>query len=277
MFGIKRIPGSDFYYDVPGIDQALCLQNWASEGIFNGKSTDGVYQHLINRIPPHTIYIELCVGQATINRAKRPAMLNLLVDVDPQINRLYQNANIPKEMRIQGYRADCVAWLKHTYPKIPVDPQFPCPEENIFIFIDPPTDKDVHRKKNSNRHLMPLDSITELCRILVGIKCKVMLTTFVGSIYDGVFENEKGWHRELFTGYSANPDGSDEVILTNYVPDEDLHDYSFCGTTPDERARIRKQNESLVAVLKPMSLLERRAFFQLCLDNELFGAFDGAQ
>jgi hypothetical protein len=49
-----------------------------------GKAGDGVYQRLINLMPPHRVYIEPFLGGGAIMRLKRPAELNIGVDlVDP--------------------------------------------------------------------------------------------------------------------------------------------------------------------------------------------------
>ena len=47
-----------------------------------GKNGAGVFQKLINMIPPHETYIEPFLGGGAIMRLKRPAMLNIGVDLD---------------------------------------------------------------------------------------------------------------------------------------------------------------------------------------------------
>lgn len=48
-----------------------------------GKSGAGVYQSLINLMPPHDVYIEPFLGGGAIMRLKRPARVNIGVDLDP--------------------------------------------------------------------------------------------------------------------------------------------------------------------------------------------------
>jgi DNA adenine methylase len=48
-----------------------------------GKSGAGVYQTIINHMPPHRVYIEPFLGGAAIMRNKRPASLNIGIDRDP--------------------------------------------------------------------------------------------------------------------------------------------------------------------------------------------------
>ncbi len=46
-----------------------------------GKNGPGVYQTLINQIPPHDTYIETHLGGGAVLRHKRPAALNIGIDL----------------------------------------------------------------------------------------------------------------------------------------------------------------------------------------------------
>jgi len=48
-----------------------------------GKAGAGVYQRLINLMPPHTVYIEPFLGHGAVLLGKRPADLNIGLDLDP--------------------------------------------------------------------------------------------------------------------------------------------------------------------------------------------------
>lgn len=52
-------------------------------GYAGGKNAPGVYQTIINQIPPHRVYIEPFAGSAAIYRYKRLAHLSYLIDKDP--------------------------------------------------------------------------------------------------------------------------------------------------------------------------------------------------
>jgi hypothetical protein len=47
------------------------------------KGSDGVFQRLISLMPPHRTYIEACLGTGIILRTKRPAAVNIGLDLDP--------------------------------------------------------------------------------------------------------------------------------------------------------------------------------------------------
>jgi DNA adenine methylase len=50
-----------------------------------GKNGAGVYQTLINLMPPHEVYIEPFLGGGAIMRQKRPAALNIGIDLDAAV------------------------------------------------------------------------------------------------------------------------------------------------------------------------------------------------
>src|SRR5271154_4598059 len=51
-------------------------------GYPGGKNGAGVYQTIINLIPPHAVYIEPFLGGGAVMRLKRPAAVNVGLDLD---------------------------------------------------------------------------------------------------------------------------------------------------------------------------------------------------
>jgi DNA adenine methylase len=47
-----------------------------------GKNGAGVYQRIINLMPPHAVYVEPFLGSGAVMRLKRPASLNIGLDLD---------------------------------------------------------------------------------------------------------------------------------------------------------------------------------------------------
>jgi hypothetical protein len=52
-----------------------------------GKSGAGVYQRIISLMPPHRVYIEPFLGGGAVLRLKRPAEINIGIDLDPEVVR----------------------------------------------------------------------------------------------------------------------------------------------------------------------------------------------
>jgi hypothetical protein len=63
-----------------------------------GKGGAGVYQTIINLMPPHRVYIEPFLGSARVMRAKLPADRNIGIDVDgetiAQVQKLLTSAEL---------------------------------------------------------------------------------------------------------------------------------------------------------------------------------------
>src|SRR5689334_4661568 len=51
-----------------------------------GKARAGVFQWIINHTPPQRVYVELCLGDGAILRAKRPAEQTIGVEIDPAVS-----------------------------------------------------------------------------------------------------------------------------------------------------------------------------------------------
>ncbi len=56
-----------------------------------GKAVSGVYQAIINQIPPHDVYIEPFVGGAGVLRHKRPAKANIAIDLSDEAAQIWRN------------------------------------------------------------------------------------------------------------------------------------------------------------------------------------------
>ena len=65
-----------------------------------GKAGAGVYQQLINFIPPHHTYIETHLGGGAVMRYKRSAKINIGIDVDPAVIETWQGETCGVPVRL---------------------------------------------------------------------------------------------------------------------------------------------------------------------------------
>jgi hypothetical protein len=74
-----------------------------------GKAGAGVSQRLINLMPAHTVYIEPFLGHGAVLLAKRPAPVNIGLDLDPQAVQVVRAALPPALARsvVCGSRPSC--------------------------------------------------------------------------------------------------------------------------------------------------------------------------
>lgn len=59
-----------------------------------GKGASGVHQNIINLIPPHDVYIETHLGGGSIMLRKRPAPINIGIDLDPEVIEAWTKTDI---------------------------------------------------------------------------------------------------------------------------------------------------------------------------------------
>ncbi|MCL0039873.1 hypothetical protein M1N02_00190, partial [Thermodesulfovibrionales bacterium] len=74
-----------------------------------GKGRYGIYQKIINLMPPHEVYIETHLGGGGVMRNKRPATRNIGIELDPKTIQLWNNYN---GINIELIQADAAAYLK---------------------------------------------------------------------------------------------------------------------------------------------------------------------
>lgn len=74
-----------------------------------GKGQDGVFQKIINQIPPHGIYIEAFLGGGAVLRAKRPAASTIGIDADAAVVEMWRDHELPS---FNVICADAIYWLE---------------------------------------------------------------------------------------------------------------------------------------------------------------------
>lgn len=82
-----------------GIGKAeKCEERFRGGGVSypGGKSGAGVYQTLINLMPPHEIYIEPFLGMGGVLRRKKPAPIATIgIDADKDVMKLWAGVELP--------------------------------------------------------------------------------------------------------------------------------------------------------------------------------------
>lgn len=209
-----------------------------------GKNGSGVYQFIINQIPPHKRYIELFAGSGSILRRKRPARSSIAVEADTAVAQKLTMLDLPSTTVVCG---DAISFLRSYKPQ-PGD----------FIYLDPPYPLSTrsYQGKIYNHDLSDTDHL-ELLSLIKTIPTDAVNIAISG--YHNIMYNDAlhGWRTSKVHTVKSNGKRSLEVLWMNYPEPKELHDYSFVGKNFRERERIKRKYNRWKNKITQLAPLER--------------------
>jgi len=199
-----------------------------------GKGGAGVYQQIINLMPPHHRYVELFLGAGSVLKAKRPAEHSIGVELDPDVLARWRGDEVPN---LSLLKADALEFL-FTRDFQPLD----------LIYADPPyVLSSRRRQRRLYRHEFSDAQHRELLGQLDQARCMVMISGYACPLYDKFFarSNEHRsvpkWRRHCFTTTTRGGGLATECVWLNFPEPLELHDYSYLGRDFRERERIKRK------------------------------------
>ena len=212
------------------------------------KGGSGVYQTIINTIPPHDIYIETHIGGGAIMRHKRPAPSgNIGIDIDPEIID-YWRKNPPFSSGFTIKHVDAISFLK-SYPF----------KGNEFVYCDPPYLMETRKGGPLYNFEYTREQHIELLSCIRNIPAMVMISGYKSQLYNDTLWG--GWYSKSFEAQTRQGKAT-EWIWFNYPPPDQLHDYSFLGDSFRDRERIKRKQKRWINKLMKMSAVERNAMLR---------------
>ncbi len=210
-----------------------------------GKGGSGVYQAIINQMPPHRVYVEPFLGSGTILRMKRPAPAgNIGIDSDTAVTDGWQGNEIPN---LQIIETDALAWLASTTFT-----------GDTLIYLDPPYLMSTRscQRRIYRCELERPDQHKRLLEIIKGLGCMVMISGYHSELYA---QELAGWRSIHFNAQTRGGRTAVEWLWMNFPEPVELHDYQFLGENFRERERIKRKRQRWQARLKRMPAIERYA------------------
>jgi hypothetical protein len=208
-----------------------------------GKAQAGVYQKIINQIPPHAVYIEAFLGAGAILRAKRPARQSIGIDRDRAVIDRWSNCSIAG---LATYCADAIEFLSRYRW-----------QGNEVVYADPPY---VRASRSYQRDLYRFEMDDEdharLLAVLKTLPVPVLISGYWSSLYA---EALAGWRSLTFNAVKRSGEVAEEWLWCNFPEPVELHDYRYLGEDFRQRERIKRKTERWRKRLDRMPLLERRA------------------
>jgi site-specific DNA-adenine methylase len=207
-----------------------------------GKNGSGVYQAIINQMPPHAVYIEPFLGAGAIMRLKRPASCSIGIDIDADVLTRWTGAEIPG---LQIIGADALHWLASTTFT-----------SDTLVYLDPPYLRHV-RSCQRRIYRCEFDQVYQhehLLQLILTLPCMVAISGYYSPLYANLLHN---WRSIQYTAQTRSGRPVQEWLWMNYPQPVELHDYRFLGKNFRERERITRKRKRWIERLKRMPETER--------------------
>lgn len=227
-----------------------------------GKGGAGVFQTIINLIPPHRVYIEAFAGGANIYERKSPAASSILIERDPVqagnlASTIYGNVDTRSGASVGVIHGDALDVLRNwTW------------EGGEFVYLDPPYVLSTRTKKSIYAYEMTDAEHRELLALLALLPSgvKFMLSGYRNPIYDTA-ARIYGWHRVDFQAMTRGGVRTESVWM-NYEAPAVIADYAYVGKDFRERERIKRKTARWIKRLEQLPAIERASLFSAMRDLE---------
>lgn len=212
-----------------------------------GKSGAGVWQTLINEIPPHDVYISATVGNDPVLRFKRPAVRNIAVDLDAAALDLWRDRD-----DVERVHADGLAFVERF-----VADNGDAAGETVVLF-DPPYPAEVRKSRRPIYLAEQLEFAwhRRLLDAVVRLPCRVLICCYPDPRY---LRALAGWRIVEYFSTDRSGERRAENLFCNFPRPDRLHDSRFIGRDRRDRERIRKNWRTLTNRFARMPAVERAA------------------
>jgi DNA adenine methylase len=200
------------------------------------------FQHIINLMPPHEVYIETHLGGGSVMSNKAPAKTSIGIDIDERALNQFESNN-RHDVRLVHSRAE--DYLRNY--------SFNGCE---LIYADPPYLPETRRKQRIYRHEYDTEDHERLLDILVNAPCKVMISGYSSGMYE---RKLKDWTKHSFPS-KTHRGVALETVWFNFEAPNVLHDPRYLGSTFRERDNIKRRLKNLQCRIERMDSRERSVF-----------------
>jgi hypothetical protein len=204
------------------------------------KGAAGVFQTIINQIPPHECFVEAFAGSGQILRHLRPAASRIVIDADAAVVDAWKN--VPG---ITTIHADARSWLSKANLA-----------HGTVVYCDPPYLREVRSSRKLYAHEFDTEAQHEgLLTVLKKLTVPVLLSGYPSSLYARMLSD---WRR---VDYTAQTHGGPraESLWCNFPEPFELHDYRYLGEDYREREQIKRMKTRWKNRLLSMPRLKRLA------------------
>lgn len=212
-----------------------------------GKAGAGVYQRIINLIPPHRVYIEPFLGGGAILRHKRSADVSIAIDRDARALDLVRSSQ-PAIEACNFINGDAISYLSEYQWR-----------GDEFVYCDPPYVMSTRRAGAIYSYEMDDADHERLLSTLLTIPAAIMLSGYRSELYDRTLA---AWYTQDFQSMTRGGRLADERLWMNYRAPALLHDDRYLGANFRERERIKRKRHRWVRRFEQLPTGEQGAIFR---------------
>lgn len=216
-------------------------------GYLGAKSGSGVFQTIINLIPPHDTYIEAFLGTGAVMKRKAPAQKNIGIDLN---KKCIDEFDYAAASLICG---DAFDYLRtHDFES----------SGRTVVYANPPYVPDTRTSSAKYDYELTNEDHIELLEILCSLPCYVLLSGYRSDLYD---EHLKDWWSIDFQCMSRGGVRT-ETVWCNFKPG-DIHYHTFAGTNFTDRQRIKRKAARWANNFKSLPPGEKQAVLSAILQS----------
>ena len=210
-----------------------------------GKFGAGVYQRIINNMPPHKVYVEGFLGGGAVMLAKRPAIESIGIDADAAVIETWKRYLVTTS-NLTLVHGDAIEWLANNTLS-----------DDTLIYLDPPYLMSTRRQQRQIYRCELSDHDHErLLEVIKPLNCMIMLSGYWSEMYSDALQ---GWRTDTFTTRTRGGSLAEEWLWMNFPEPLELHDYRYLGEDFRERERIKRKVKRWKNRLVNMNALEKHA------------------
>ncbi len=207
------------------------------------KTGSGVYQAIINLIPPHDTYIELFLGTGAVLDRKAKSNREIGIDLNNDCIKAFKK-NRPD---VELYNIDAFEFINSfEFEK----------SGRTVIYCDPPyvldtrtSDKRYKYEFSYQDHIKLIEKLRELPST-----CMVLLSGYRSHLYDELISD---WWSVDFQAMTRGGVRT-ETIWTNFHPNE-VHYHTYAGRDFTDRQRIKRKAERWASKFLSLPAPEKQA------------------
>ena len=220
-----------------------------------GKGGAGMYQTIINQIPPHRVYLEPFVGGGNVFERKKPAASSILADLDASVIERWRGLCTGRD-DVEVLQADAFELLSSF--------QW---QGDEFVYLDPPYHHSTRARADYYKFELDDAAHRRLLDLVAALPVRWALSGYRCAIYDDA-SSRHGWRRVDFQAMTQRGLKT-ESLWMNYAEPAHLADYAHVGSNFRERERIKRKASRWVRRFEELPQLERAAIVMTMADRGL--------